>query len=603
MNRFVLLLFAGLLSLPFSFVGAEELERGKHFFYTPEEAAANMTAPDGFHVIPFAGEPDVRQPNAFCIDDRGRLWVGENYTYTKYGWSPDKRDRILIFEDTDGDGRFDTRKVFTEDITYVSGLEVGYGGVWVGSVPNLLFIPDADGDDVPDGKARIVRDGWGGQDQHETLNTFTWGPDGWLYGCHGVFTHSKVGKPGEPDSARTPLNGGVWRYHPLHDQFEVFAWGTSNPWGIDFDDNGQLLMTACVIPHLWHVIQGARYHRQAGTHFNPYVFDDIKTIALHTHKDFKGRPGGHAHGGALLYLGESYPDEYRGKLFMCSIHHHMMYVDQLKQHRSGFQGEHHSDFIIANDKWFLGFNLQLGPDGAIYVIDWYDSKECHGETPEGKDTGRIYKITYGDSKAESINMKAHSTDRLAEQQLSRNEWKVRHARRLLAERAAAGQDVASAVKKLQAMVASKETTTPQKLRALWALHGMEAVDDALLLGLLDSSDPYLRSWAIQLDLEDKQTTAEQLARYEAMAADDPSPVVRLYLASALQRLPLEQRWTLAANLIAHEEDADDHNLPLVYWYGIEPLVELDRAQALKLAAGCKISKVRQFIARRAAGIK
>ena len=165
----------------------------------------------------------------------------------------------------------------------VSGLEVGFGGVWVGAAPQFLFIPDKDGDDRPDGPPQVLLDGWGQHDTHETLNSFTWGPDGWLYGCHGVFTHSRVGKPGTPDSERTPINAGIWRYHPTRHAFEVFAHGTSNPWGIDFDARGQLIITACVIPHLYHMIQGGRYERQAGQHFNPYTYDDIKTIADHRH--------------------------------------------------------------------------------------------------------------------------------------------------------------------------------------------------------------------------------------------------------------------------------------------------------------------------------
>jgi putative membrane-bound dehydrogenase-like protein len=180
---------------------------------TPEETVKAMELADGFKMSVFAGEPDVRQPCAFCLDDRGRLWVGENYTYTKYGWSPDDRDQILIFDDTDGDGKFDKRTVFTDKITYVSGLEVGHGGVWVGSIPNLLFIPDKNKDDVPDGEPEIVLDGWGKEDQHETLNSFNWGPDGWLYGCHGVFVNSKVGKP----SNEQPLGHRLGRQRPNAD--------------------------------------------------------------------------------------------------------------------------------------------------------------------------------------------------------------------------------------------------------------------------------------------------------------------------------------------------------------------------------------------------
>ena len=217
------------------------------------------------------------------IDDRGRLWVAENHAYPFKAKPEEARDRILIFEDTDGDGTLDSRKLFYEGLNMVTGLEYGFGGVWVGAAPELLFIPDANHDDQPDGPPQVLLDGWGLQDTHETLNSFIWGPDGWLYGCHGVFTHSKVGKPGTPQEQRVPLNAGVWRYHPQRHEFEVFAHGTSNPWGVDFDAHGQCLIEACVIPHLYHMVQGGRYERQAGQHFNPYTYDDIKTIADHRH--------------------------------------------------------------------------------------------------------------------------------------------------------------------------------------------------------------------------------------------------------------------------------------------------------------------------------
>ena len=255
----------------------------QHAGLGPDAAARAMTVPPGFKVTLFAGEPDVVQPIAMAIDDRGRVWVAEAYSYPRRVPDAQARDRILIFEDTDGDGRFNTRKVFADRLNLVSGLALGFGGVWVGAAPQLLFIPDRDGDDRPDGPPQVLLDGWGQHDTHETLNTFTWGPDGWLYGCHGVFTHSRVGKPGTPQAQRTPINAGIWRYHPTRHAFEVFAQGTSNPWGIDFDARGQLIITACVIPHLYHIAQGGRYERQAGQHFSPYTYDDIKTIADHRH--------------------------------------------------------------------------------------------------------------------------------------------------------------------------------------------------------------------------------------------------------------------------------------------------------------------------------
>ncbi len=201
----------------------------------PKEAAAAMTLPPGFHATLIAAEPDITQPVTFCFDERGRIWVAEAHDYP-FPAEPGEEgsDRILILEDADSDGAFETRKVFAEGLSLVSGLEVGFGGVWVGAAPYLLFIPDRDRDDVPDSEPEILLDGWGTQDTHETLNSFRWGPDGWLYGCHGVFTHSNVGRPGAPEEERTFLNCAVWRYHPVRHEFEVFAHGTFKPLGAGF---------------------------------------------------------------------------------------------------------------------------------------------------------------------------------------------------------------------------------------------------------------------------------------------------------------------------------------------------------------------------------
>jgi len=199
---------------------------------SPEDAAAKASLPPGFKMQLFAGEPDVMQPIAFCLDDRGRLWVAEGYTYPKRMPEGQGKDRILVFEDTDGDGKFNKRTVFMEGLNLVSGLQIGFGGVWIGAAPFLMYVPVSDWDNPkPASAPTVLLDGWDYlRDTHETLNTFTWGPDGWLYGCHGVFCPSFVGKPGTPDNERQRVDAAVWRYHPTKHVFEVFAEGTSNPW-------------------------------------------------------------------------------------------------------------------------------------------------------------------------------------------------------------------------------------------------------------------------------------------------------------------------------------------------------------------------------------
>jgi putative membrane-bound dehydrogenase-like protein len=559
------------------------------------QAVKLMVLPPGFKAHVFAAEPDIRQPNAFCIDDRGRLWVAENFTYAGPGgpWKPSGKDTILMFEDTDGDGKFDKRTVFADNLSFISGLEVGFGGVWVGSPPNLLFIPDKDGKGKADGPPQVVLDGWGHHDQHETLNSFIWGPDGWLYGCHGVFTHSKVGKPGTPDDQRTTINAAIWRYHPVKQVFEKFAEGTSNPWGVDFDANGQMFIEACVIPHLWYVIQGGRYQRQGGQHENKYTYEDIKTIADHKHDGIQGRKGGHAHGGARFVLNDVFPPEYQGKFIIGTIHHHGMYTEAFERKGSGYTGKHVGDFLMANDPLYLGFNHEFGPDGALYVIDWYDPRPCHGQTPAHIDTGRIYKITYGESKKVDVDLTKLSSMELVKLQLSTNDWYVRHARRLLEER---GPDPALH-KTLVSMIAST-AETPKKLRLLWALHVTGGATESFLLEQLKSPEEFVRGWAIQLLLEDRKPTAGVLKQLVLLAKEDPSAVVRLYVAAAAQRVAPAERWEIVEALAAHPEDAADHNLPTMLWYATEPLVMLDNGRAVKLATASKVPRLRELITRR-----
>lgn len=591
---------------------AEPLDEFKFNGLAPAEAARAMTLPPGFQATLFAGEPDVQQPIAMAIDDRGRLWVAEAYSYPIKVKPEEARDRILIFEDSDGDGKFDARKVFIDKLNLVSGLELGFGGVWVGAAPELLFIPDADGDDKPDGPPQALLDGWGSQDTHETLNAFIWGPDGWLYGCHGVFTHSRVGKPGTPDDKRTPLNAGIWRYHPIRHEFEVFAEGTSNPWGVDFNDRGDAFLTACVIPHLFHVVQNARYHRQAGSHFNPYTYDDIKTIALHRHwigatahsgnsrSDSAG--GGHAHSGAMIYLGGKWPAKYRDQIFMNNIHGARINQDSLAPRGSGYVGDRAPDFLLSNDSWSQLLYFTYGPDGDVYAIDWYDRQQCHRRELEVHDrsNGRIFKFTYGKSKPAKVDLKALSDVELAELQLHSNDWYVRHARRILQERAATTPGISAAARARLSTIASTNSDDTRRLRALWALHVTGEIAAPLLIDrLTKDTSPYVRGWCVQLACERELALYPAIAMLD-LAKADSSPVVRRFIASALPRLNADTRVELLRELLRHAEDAGDHNLPLLYWYGAESIVEADAELAAVLLDDCRIELVRNYLVRRLA---
>jgi putative membrane-bound dehydrogenase-like protein len=612
----------------------------KYAGLSPEDAARAMTVPDGFKVTLFAGEPDVVQPIAMAIDDRGRIWVAEAYTYPIRQPEGEGKDRIVIFEDTDNDGKADKRKVFVEGLNLVSGMELGFGGVWIGAAPYLLFIPDKDEDDVPDGEPQVLLDGWGHQDTHETLNSFIWGPDGWLYGCHGVFTHSRVGKPGTPDAERIGINAGIWRYHPTRHAFEVFAHGTSNPWGVDFNDYGQCFATACVIPHLFHIVQGGRFERQAGQHFNTHTYDDNKTIADHRHyvgnqwndrdraaSDDTG--GGHAHAGAMIYLGGIWPEMYRGQIFMNNIHGARINMDTLAPSGSSYVASHGKDFLLTNDLWSQIIYLHYGPDGNAYMIDWYDKNQCHRVEPNVHDrsNGRIFKVSYapGERKSNSAlnsaesasenavldgararmtspgqSLKQLSDAKLAELALHSNDWYVRHSRRILQERAAA-RKLDPAVLTSLAKLALGHADATRRLRGLWALHVVGGLTESISLKALENDNPYVRAWAIQLAAEGKSISPEVRGRYLRLAKEDSSPIVRLYLASVMQRLSVEDRWEMLGDLLARSEDVADHNLPLMVWYAFEPLSVVNPAGAMAQAVKAKRLSL-TFMSRRVAAV-
>ena len=580
-------------------------------FLSPEEAVANMTMKEGFKVNVWAAEPMITQPMAFCWDDKGRLWIAENRDYESrgHGFSNAGNSRILIIEDTNHDGVADTKKVFLEGIAFPAAMAVGFDGLYLGAPPNLLFVPDKNHDDKADENDIEVRlTGWGIRDRHETLNSLHWGPDGWLYGCQGFATPSKVRKPEgkgrlyrhkDPfpedilDGDGVDINGGVWRYHPLKDKFEVVAHGFSNPWGIDFDAKGQLFISACVIPHMWHVIPGGIYHRQGGQHFNPYFYSDIRTIADHSHRS--------AHGGARVYQSDAFPAEHKGRIFMANIHEHAVLSDILQPKGSGFVAKHGDELLLANNAQWVGFSMEVGPDGGLYVLDWHDADICGKEVLNGE-TGRIFRIMPDKSLAQNFenrfaDLNTFTDKQLVELQKSPSDWHARRARVILQHRAHKGKVDKNAVDALQSIY-KQNTNADYRLRSMWTLNITNQFTSNELLTALSDKDAHIRAWAIQFLCEGKNPSNEAILAFIRLAKEDPSPVVHLYLASAMQRINKEAAWNLAEQLALHSEDAMDHNLPKMLWFGLEPLVKNNPDRAITLANNANIPLISQYISRR-----
>ena len=580
---------------------------------TPEESLKTLRVPDGFQVHLAAAEPDVRQPIAITFDDRGRLWVAESTSYDGSDFTDTQRDRILIFEDVDGDGVFDSHKVFHDSLNRLTGLVLGFGGVWITAPPNVAFIPDRDRDDRPDGAPVVHLDGWSLKAEHNSVNGLTWGPDGWLYGRHGIKKPSLVGRPGTTVQDRIELSCSIWRYHPTRSTFEVVADGTINPWGLDFDEHGQGFVSTSVVEHLWHLTPGARFSRwkDRGAHPDPYAYEMMDSTSDHLHwgggswskggrmaAGNENLGGGHSHSEAMIYLGDRWPEEYRGTIFMSNIHGRRINRDHLVRDASGrYVAGHGHDFLTAGDPWFRAVSMEYGPDGDAYVTDWSDLGECHDRDGVHRTSGRIYKVTWGAPRKVSVNLTNESNAELVERQLHRNEWFVRHARRLLQERAAAGEPMQHVHQSLRTMFETQRDTTHQ-LRALWALHVTGGTDATWLLRQLDSPDEHLRAWAVRLLVDDGAVRDDVVTRLARLAQRESSWLVCMELASALRRLPNDKGWPIAGSPAVQRAAIASPNLARMIWYGIEPAVALDPQRALALANTDVAPRIRRFIARR-----
>lgn len=583
------------------------------------EAAARWQLPEGFKATAFASEPDVRQPIAMAVDGRGRVWVAENYSYGPFGdrFTNPLRDRIVILEDTDGDGVHDKRTVFADNLHVLSSVEVGFGGVWALALPNLIFIPDRDGDDKPDGPPEVVLDGWDLLGAHHTMaNGLRWGPDGWLYGRQGIVARSLVGKPGAPASERLPLSVCIWRYHPVRKTLELVCEGTTNPWGMDWNGHGELFFINTVIGHLWHAIPGAHFKRMFGEDANPRVYQLIDQHADHYHWDTREKwsdvrtigitassssaGGGHAHTGLMIYQGDNWPDSYRGGLFTINFHGRRLNRERLERVGGGYVAKHTPDLAQSADPWFRGVDLLYGPDGGVFISDWSDTGECHDDDAIHRQSGRIYKITHGAPKRVSVDAGKLSPAGLVEMVWHKNEYLSRLARRQIQERAVFGGDL-TGVREALARMFAEGADAVAKLRALWALHLAGATDAAFLRGLLTHSDEHVRAWAVRLLLDDAAAAAKDAETARALAvraADESSAFVRLALASALQRLPADKRAAVAEPLVRRAEDAEDHNIPMMLWYGLQPLGDSDPETLAKLGAVCELPDTRRCVARR-----
>ena len=531
---------------------------------SPADAIRAMVVPPGFRVEVVAAEPDIVNPVAMTFDERGRIWMTESLEYPRR--RPGRgRDRVKVLEDTDGDGKADRFTVFADGLNIPSGIAVGHGGVWVANSPDILFLQDRDGDGKADFR-EVVATGFGRSDTHELPNSLTWGPDGWLYGWNGVFNPSKVASK---NGKTYEFTCAIFRIHPRTRVFEVWCEGTSNPWGIAIDPEGSFFSSACVIDHLWHLVETGYYIRQGGP-YPPYTWP-IESIVDHSHQKA-------AYCGIHYFDSPAYPAEYRGRLYMGNIHGNCINVDVLERRGSTYNAEPAPDFLTANDSWFMPVSQKTGPDGCLYLLDWYDQYHCYQDAnrdPGGIDRlkGRLYRVRFMETPRRfGFDLARSSDDELIEFLRDPNVYVRDIAQRLLTERGSP-----AVRKKLEALVLDDKAARTARMHGLWVLIGSGSLDADFHLELLSHRDPTFQAWAVRAAGNQGHVEPAIRERIRDLARDSYLPV-KLQVAIAARKLQNVDPVPVLLDVLLNTVDP---LIPYLVWQNLHPLIEGRQADIVR----------------------
>jgi putative membrane-bound dehydrogenase-like protein len=547
--------------------------------HKPEEAPKRMTVAPGLQVKLVAAEPLVRQPVAIDFDDRGRLWViqylqypnpaglkrvkVDRYSRTIYDRVPKPPprgprgdDRITILYELDANGRARKAKDFVNGLNLASGFAFGHGGVFVLQAPYLLFYRQCAGADVPDGDPVVLLRGFGMQDAHSVANSLTWGPDGWLYGCQGSTVTANV--------RGIEFQQGVWRYHPLTHEFELFCEGGGNSWGLDFDRHGNLMYSTNVGGFVMlHGVQGGYYWKSFGKHgplHNPHAYGYFDHVP---HRDFRG---GHVTVGGIFYRGGSFPPAFRDRYIAADLLGHNVYWHDVELDGSTFRSRHGGELLRSNDTWFAPSDVALGPDGSVYVADWHDKRTAHPDPDAEWDrsNGRIYKIeAKGTRPYAGGDLGKLPREKLVALLSHPNHWYVRKARQVLADR----RDP-EVIFPLRALVLESKDEQ-LALEALWALYVSGGFTDGFAREALEHRSPHVRRWTVRFLGDERKVSPALGRRLIHLASKEPDVTVRSQLASSARRLPAAVGLPIVERIVLRDEDGRDPHVPLLLWWAVE----------------------------------
>ena len=562
---------------------------------SPAEALKKFTLREGLAIDLIAAEPAISQPLYMSFDSRGRLWVTQ---YIQYQYpaglkvmsydqhlravfdkvpEPPPRgvkgaDKITVLEDKDGDGTFESQRDVITGLNIATAAIKGGGGIWVMNPPYLLFYPDANDDDVPDGDPKVCLSGFGLEDTHSVANSLLLGPDGWVYGAVGSTTTGNV-------SSRVTKNvrfvgQHIWRYHPKTEVFEIFGEGGGNTFSCEIDAQGRVFSGTNGNRRGMHFDQGMAGEKNFGKHgspLNPYAFGYFEHMA--TQGD--GKRFSQAF---CVYDGGVMP-ELAGRIVAPNSLHNLVYVSRRVPDTSTFRAEDDAPLLSSSDRWFRPVDVKVGPDGGIYMADWYDTRLSHVSPVDdwSKKDGRIYRVRPAAASMQRERFDLHTAPAAALVKYlgHDNKWFRRQAALELYWR-----DEKSVLPALEQL--ARDRANVHAFDAVSALALLGGLRDELAAELLRHPDPYVRRWVVRMAGDDGDVSPAFAAALKALAAREEQAEVRTQIAATARRLPAAAALPIARALMDRDADQQDKRIPLMLWWALEAKAETDRGALLAL---------------------
>ena len=525
---------------------------------SPEEQQKKFHLPPGFEIELVAADPDIGQPMNLNFDAQGRLYVTSSVEYPYPAQGRAGKDTLKRFEDRDGDGRYETIVTLLDDLNIPIGNTPVYRDVIAYGIPHIARY-SASREGGPLDEKRVLFGPFGFDDTHGMNNSFTRWLDGWIYACHGFRNTSSV--KASDGSSVTMNSGNTYRFRPDGSRIEQLTWGQVNPFGLCFDPLGNMYTADCHSSPMYQLIRGAYYPSFGKPHdglgFGPLLVE-------HSH-------GSTGIGGIAYYAADQFPPEYRDTIFVCNPVTCRINHDRMEQHGSTYRGIEQPDFVSCDDLWFRPVDVQVGPDGALYVADFYNCIIGHYEVRldhprRDRHRGRIWRISYKGTAEKPAEPLSPAPDLTKEPLVGL--WKRLADPNLTVRMLATNEmvdrfDADSAPWLTRATFVSKIPT--QRAHGLWVLHRWGRLDDPFISGfvekLADDDSPLVRVHLIKAlaEREKWEGDSPDIAKLVRGKFTDDDPFVRRAAAEALGRHPD------AANLaplieLCNSTPADDTHL-------------------------------------------